>query len=141
QRRLNTQRSINKPLVSAYVFAAVIALSVGYFIAGIPIQLTDSLENIMGAQRPMMVLLRGELGAATSGYVRPLLSAQIRLGVLLSHGHYFATFKAIQIAQLIACALLLVRLVRPIDWPRAIASALGVAVLFGAHTFTGTITE
>jgi hypothetical protein len=138
---LITGRSISKPAIGAYLFALVVALGIGYFVAGMPIQLTDSLENLGNALAPLMVLLSAGFDAARSGYLRPLLNGQIRIAVLISHGHYFVTFKTIHVAQLVACALLLVHLVRPATWPRAIASALGVAAIFGAHTFTGTVTE
>ena len=121
----------------AYTFAMLVALGVGYFVAGIPIQLTDCLANMMAGLEAFS-LSEWRSGA---GYLRPLLNDQVRVAMRFSDGYYFATFKAIHIAQLAACALLLVRLVRPVTWPRAVAAALGVTVLFGGHTFTGTIME
>jgi len=121
----------------AYAFAMLVALGVGYFVAGIPIQLTDCLANMMAGLEAFSL----SEWRSGSGYFRPLLTDQVRVAMRFSDGFYFATFKAIHIAQLVVCALLLVRLARPLTWPRAMAAALGVTVLFGGHTFTGTIME
>ncbi|HEY3161429.1 MAG TPA: hypothetical protein VGJ78_20825 [Vicinamibacterales bacterium] len=129
------------PNRAARLFALVVALSLGYFIVGIPIQLTDCLQNIMTAQAPLSVLISNDPSAPRLNLLRPLLIGQLHVALLLAQGHFFAMFKTIHVVQLVASALLLVHLVRPDSWPRAIGSALGVAVLFGAHTFTGTIVE
>jgi hypothetical protein len=129
------------PARAAYVFAALVALGVGYFVVGIPIQLTDCLQNIMTAQAPLSVLISRDPSGPRLNLLRPLLIGQLHVALLIANGHFFAMFKTIHVLQLVASALLLVRLVRPDSWPRAVGSALGVAVLFGAHTFTGTIIE
>ena len=77
----------------------------------------------------------------TEAYLRPLLWALIDLTFELANGHYLAMYKGIHALQLLATAALFVNLLRVNSMSAVFAVPLGVAALFGAHTFAGTVAE
>jgi hypothetical protein len=123
-----------------YAMACAAALVVAAFVARIPVQVSDSLGNLLQVQQQTyQELFLGQL--YNSGYLRPLLWLQIKAAFDVSNGHYWLTFKIIHALQLLAVALMLVRLLRVRDRRGAAAAAFAVAVLFGLHTFNGTVRE
>src|SRR5688500_3197436 len=95
----------------AYCYAAASALLVAYYVARIPVQVSDSLGNMLQVQQSTYAQLwESQLGAA--GYLRPLLWLQIKAAYELASGHYWLTFKTIHALQLLALTLLFVRLLR-----------------------------
>jgi hypothetical protein len=124
----------------AYGFACVIAAGLSFFLAGIPVQVSDSLGNLEAVQRVTWPeLLWSQL--SSRAYFRPLLLAQTKALLDLSFGHYFFTFRAFQIAQVFLCLGLFVRLLRVRTGGDAVAAAVAVAALAGSHTFAGTVRE
>jgi hypothetical protein len=124
----------------AYVYAALAALFIAYYVARIPVQVSDSLGNMLQVQDASYGRLwEGQLYSA--GYLRPLLWIQIKAVYDLAHGHYWLMFKAIHALQLLALTLLFVRLLRVRSAAGCAAAAFAIAVLFGIHTFSGTVRE
>ena len=124
---------------AAWAYALVTTAALSYFILGIPVQLTDCLANLFRVQdRSVIDIFMAE---ARGAYVRPLLWAQIKVAYEAANGHYFLTFKAIHIAQLAAATLLFLRLLRVRTRVDAVVVPLGLAMMFGGHTFRGTINE
>jgi hypothetical protein len=124
----------------AYCYAAASALLVAYYVARIPVQVSDSLGNMLQVQQSTYAQLwESQLGAA--GYLRPLLWLQIKAAYELASGHYWLTFKTIHALQLLALTLLFVRLLRVRSLGGFAAATFAIAVLFGMHTFNGTVRE
>ncbi len=126
--------------VAAHVFAVVVALGIGYFISKSPLQINDCLDNLIEVQRKgIWELLESQF--TSKAFLRPLLWAQLDLSFNLADGHYHQTYKAIHTLQLVSAALLFVNLLRVNSMAGALAVPFGVALLFGAHTFGGTVVE
>jgi hypothetical protein len=124
----------------AYVAAAIVALVIASFVARIPVQVSDSLGNMLQVQQQTY----GELFLAqlyNNGYLRPLLWLQIKAAFDVAAGHYWLTFKIIHALQLLAAAILFVRLLRVRDARGCVAACVALAMLFGLHTFNGTVRE
>lgn len=77
------------PLFVAYLVAGLIALAFSYDLMRIPVQVSDSLLEILGAQRSRSTWasFTDQLGGAA--YFRPLRIAQIKLLFDLADGHYW----------------------------------------------------
>jgi hypothetical protein len=124
----------------AYVYAALVACVLGYGLLGMPVQVSDSLNNIIQASG-------GSLSGLVynnfyqSGYLRPFLWGLIRVVFDLSGGHYFEWFRGWHVAQVVVLLGLFVALLRVRHAAQAAVVPLGLAALVGIHTFSGTIRE
>jgi len=126
--------------LAAHAYAVVVALGIGYFVAGSPLQASEALRNMMAVQRTgLYELLVSQF--TQGGFLRPLLLAQIDVPFELAQGRYFEVFKAIHVAQVVLAAMLFVNL-RPVrNAVEMLSVPFGLALLFGSHTFAGTVTE
>jgi hypothetical protein len=126
--------------VAAYAYAIVVALGLGYFVARTPLQISDSLGNMLQVQQTgFWDLVVSQFWS--QAFLRPLLWAQLDLTFELANGRYLGMYKTIHTLQLVAAAILFVRLLRVTTMSGAFAAMFGVAALFGGHTFAGTVTE
>ena len=120
-------------------YGVLLAATLGLFLFGIPIQLTDSFGNMLQLDRSWSDLLTAQLHQAA--YLRPLLWAELKVVYDLAGGNDFAWFRGVHAAQVLALILLYLQLVRPASWRDAAVVPLGLAALVGGHTFQGTVTE
>jgi hypothetical protein len=124
----------------AYGYAALVACALGYGLLGMPVQVSDSLNNLVEAsQGSLSRLLVSNFWAR--GYLRPFLWGLIRVVFDLSGGHYFEWFRGWHVAQVAVLAGLFVSLLRVRRAVDAAVVPLGLAALVGIHTFSGTIRE
>lgn len=128
------------PRAAVWGYAVVVAATASYFLVDIPIQLSDSLQNIFAVdRRTLWELMRNNLWA--TDYLRPLLFAPIRIVYVLSGGDYTAWFRGVHAAQLALTIAVCVVVMRVRTWPQAAAAPVGLAVLLSLHTFADTIRE
>ncbi len=126
--------------LAAYAYAVVLGCVTGYFLLGIPIQLTDSFANLLQVQgTPVSQVFVHELHG--DGYLRPLLQVQLKIVYDLARGDYFDWYRGIQVLQVIAALLLAVHLLRIRTAGDAAVVPVCLAILLGIHTFTGTVRE
>jgi hypothetical protein len=123
----------------SYGYALVVGLAMGHFLLGLPIQLTDSFGNMLKLSGSWGDLLYGEF--TQNAYLRPLLWANLKLVYDLSGGDYFTWFRGVHVVQVLILVVSYVALVRPRTLLDAAVVPFGLAVLFGMHTFAGTIRE
>ena len=123
----------------AYGYAVIVGLTVGHFLLGIPIQLSDSFGQLLKVIGPWRELIYGEF--TQHGFMRPLDWGSIKLVYELSGGSYFAWFRGIHAIEVVILALLYVALVRPKVVRDLLVLPLGLAILIGLHTFQGTVRE
>jgi hypothetical protein len=125
--------------VSSCGYAALVALVTGYFVLRVPIQVTDSFNNLLTLERPFLDLMRDQFQQA--GYLRPGLWAELKLVYDLSGGDYYHWFRLTQALQVAALVGLFVRLVQPRSAAGMAVLPLGLAILLGSHTFAWTVRE
>ena len=125
---------------AAQAYAVLTALGIGYFIFGIPIQTSDCIGNLLNVQDAgLFELVVGAFSA--SGYLRPLLWANLKVIFDLSGGHYFLAYKAFHVLQVTTVLMLFVRLLRVASFREFLIAAFSINVLLGLHTFSGTVRE
>jgi hypothetical protein len=123
----------------SYGYALMAGLALGHFLLGLPVQLTDSFGNMLKLSGSWSELIYGEF--TQHAYLRPLLWANLKLVYDLSGGDYFTWFRGAHVVQVVMLVLLYVALVRPRTLLDAALLPFGLAVLFGMHTFAGTVRE
>ena len=131
---------MNRWSVAAGVYAALVVAVLAYFLLRLPVQLSDSYGNLVQAsQGTLWSLLEQQFRARA--FLRPFLWGLIRVVFDLSGGHYYEWFRGWHVCQVAVLAILFLRLVRPVTPAGAAVVPLGLAVLLGVHTFTGTVVE
>lgn len=124
----------------SYAYGLLAAAVLGYFLAGLVIQVSDSFGNMLAVQTPTLgELVRDQF--TQRAYLRPLLWAQLKIVYELSGGQYFLWFRGIHLAQVLLLIMLFVHLVRPRTALDAALVPLSLAVLIGAHTFVPMVRE
>ena len=74
-------------------FAAMLAVSIAYDMWRMPVQVSDSLEEILAAQTSPSVIESFRRAMGATAYLRPLRIAQIKAVFDLSQGHYTAAYR------------------------------------------------
>jgi hypothetical protein len=128
-----------RPTWVAYGYGLLVAAILGHFLLGLPIQVSDSFGEIIKLAGPWSEVVGPEF--TETAYLRPMMSAELKLVYDLSGGDYFAWFRGTHVVQVVVLVLLYLALVRPRTWLDAGILPLGLAVLFGLHTFFGTVRE
>jgi hypothetical protein len=125
--------------IVAWVFGILVALTLGHFLLGLPIQFSEVFGNMQKLSTPWRELLTNEF--TQTAYVRPFLWATLKLVYDLSGGQYTLWFRTFHALQVVLLVVLYLALVRPRTWQDVATLPIGLAVLFGLHTFTGTVRE
>lgn len=132
--------SVRRGAVAASIgYSLVAAGAMGHFLFGIPIQVSDSFGNLLAVRASWEQVLAQ--GFSANAYLRPLLWADLKLVFEASGGDYTLWFRGVHAAQIFAAAVLTLGLIRPRQWRDAATVPIGIAALFGIHTFKGTIVE
>jgi len=126
---------------AAYVYGLVFALGLAYFLLRMPYQISDDLEHLLIFQfQTLDDVIRTRFTTVES--MRPgMWVTQKVLFDLAPSGHYFATFKAVHVAELVLVIVLFIRLLRIRTATDFLALPLTLAVLVGMHTFNVTMRE
>ena len=128
-----------RPAAAAYVYATIVAAGFAFFLAQIPVQVSDSVNKIGAAlTEPWYELIVGEFGA--KAFLRPLLNVPTKLVLEAANGHEYGAFRTVQILQVFAAFWLLVRVLRIASWPETVGALVAVVVFGGSHTF-GTLVQ
>jgi hypothetical protein len=126
---------------AAFAYALVLFFGVAYDLTRMPLQVFDSLEEILDAQQSPGVGASFVGGFQTSSYLRPLRVTQTKILFDAAGGHYFAAYKGFHITLLLAAFWLFVRALR-VETPADLAAAVFALTVFtGMHTFIGTLKE
>ena len=129
------------PRFGAYVCAALLAGSLSYGLLRMPLQVHDSLDEILAAQQSPGVWASFTSTIGETAYFRPLRIAETKLLFDISGGHYFAAYKTFHIALLVAAFVLFAGALR-IETRIDLAAALFALTVFtGLHTFLGLVKE
>jgi hypothetical protein len=131
-----------KSRVAVLALAAVLAAAIAYDLARMPVQLTDSLIEILDAQASPSIAQSFSNAVGTTAYLRPLRIAQIKALFDLAQGrHYQLVYRGFHALLIVLLIWLFVRAL-PIESPiDAAAAAVALTVLTGLHTFLGFVRE
>ncbi|MEQ1572685.1 MAG: hypothetical protein ABL993_00430 [Vicinamibacterales bacterium] len=125
---------------AAHGFALLAGGLLAVFLLGIPVQLSDSLANLLPFPDASLAEIVRR-GFQPGPYLRPFLTGLLKLVFDLSGGHYFAWFRGFQAIQVVALLVLVVRILGPRTLWGASLVPLALAALLGMHTFAGTVRE
>jgi hypothetical protein len=128
-------------LGAAGAVAVVVALNLAYSLIRVPVQLSDSLEQLVNAQRSSSVIAHFAAWSQQGAYLRPMFFAEVKALFDLSHGHYWLVYRGFH--ALLACAAiaLFVRALRVRTWDDFAAACFALTVFTGLHTFRGLVRE
>lgn len=124
------------------VLAAVLAAAIAYDLWRMPVQVSDSLNEMLDAQASPSIATSFGNAIGTTSYLRPLRIAQIKALFDLASGQYYHLvyrgFHALLIVLLIWLFVRALPIESPLD---AAAAAVALTVLTGLHTFLGFLRE
>jgi hypothetical protein len=130
------------PRAATFVVAGIIALSFGYDLMRMPIQVSDALGEIIDAQASPSVWASFVGSTDEEAYLRPLRIAQIKALFDLADGQrYWLVYRGFHAALLVATVMLFASALRVRTWGESAAAVFALTVLTGMHTFAGTVRE
>ena len=125
----------------AYVLAAVLALGFAYDLTRIPVQVSDSLGDLLEVQTERSMASAFASGLAVPGFLRPLKAVQTRLVSDLSMGSYTLAFRGVHVLLLLLTVFMFVRVMQVDTGSDLAAAAFALTVLLGLHTFANLLRE
>lgn len=130
------------PRAAALTLACAIALAIAADLLWMPIQVSDSLGEILDAQQSPSVRDSFVNSLYGTAYLRPMRIAQIKVLFDMAGGeHYWLVYRGFHALLLMAAVLLFTTALRVSTTIDFAASAFALAVLVGLHTFRGTVQE
>ena len=127
--------------ILAWTLAAIFAASIAYDLLRMPVQVYDSLGELLDAQASAGPWQSFAGAVFTEGYFRPLRVAQIKVLFDLADGHYWLVYRGWHALLICAAFALFVRSLRVRSQTDFAAAAFALVVLMGMHTFPGTVRE
>lgn len=119
---------------------AIIATLFGVFIATMPLQLSDMLQNMLAAEQTSWRDTLAPLLHPEARW-RPLNAIMLKFFYAISQGHYLLTFKAVNITMVVALLLLIARLMRVTTAVDFAAAVIALYVVVGLNTFYDLVVE
>jgi hypothetical protein len=125
--------------LAAYVMALAASLALGHFLLGLPIQVSDSFGHMLQLTKSWQSLIVERF--SQEGFLRPAMWLEMKIVYELADGNYTRWFRATHVVQVVTLTGLFIALIRPRTWRDVACVPLALAVLFGVHTFVGTVAE
>jgi hypothetical protein len=130
------------PRTAAYALALVIALAIACDLLLMPVQVSDSLGEIIDASHSPSAWASFTGSFGNAGYLRPMRIAQIKAFYdLAGNEHYWLVYRGFHALLLVAAVMLFTRALRVSTVTDFGAASVALAVLIGLHTFRGTVQE
>ena len=130
------------PRAAAYGLASLIALAIACDLLWMPIQVGDSLGEILDAQRSPSVWASFNDSLGSQGYLRPLRIAQIKALFDVAQGSdYWLVYRGFHALLIGVAIFLFTRVLRVSTSTDFAAAAFALVTLTGLHTFRGTVQE
>jgi hypothetical protein len=125
----------------AFAVAAVFAAAIAHDVWRIPVQVSDSLTEILDAQRSPSLSDTFVASATNAAYLRPLRVVQIKALFDVAHGRYYLAYRGFHVLLVVALLWLFTRALRVETAADLAASVFALTVLTGLHTFLGFVRE
>jgi hypothetical protein len=130
------------PRAALYAVTVVLALAFSYDLLRKPIQIPDSLIDLLHMQESSSVSATFWAAVEQRAYLRPLRIAQVKALFDLAQGqHYQLMFRGFHALLIVGVLLLFVRALRVRSWIDFSAGIFALMVLTGTFTFRGTVRE
>lgn len=130
------------PRAAAYGLASLIALALACDLLWMPIQVGDSLGELLDAQRSSSVWASLNDSLGSQGYLRPLRIAQIKALFDVAQGSdYWLVYRGFHALLIGVAIFLFTRVLRVSTSTDFAAAAFALVTLTGLHTFRGTVQE
>ena len=120
---------------AVFAIAAVLAAALAYDLWRMPVQVHDSLLEILDAQSSSSVVESFDRALGTTAYLRPLRIAQIKALFDVSQGHYRVAYRGFHALLIVALIVLFVRALPIATSTDSAAAIVALAVLVGSQTF------
>ena len=127
--------------LAAYIVATILALSFSYDLMRKPIQVSDSLQELLDVQESPSVFATFVAHSPRGPFLRPLKQVQTKVLFDLADGHYWLVFRGFHALLLAGALFLFTRALRVQTWADFAAAVFALTVLTGLHTFRGTVRE
>ena len=132
---------MSAPRVCVYICAALIAGSLSYGLLRMPLQVLDSLDEIIEVRQLPGVRASFTATIGQSAYFRPLRFAEDKVLMEAFGTHYFAAFKTFHVALLISAFALFLGALPVATGAECAAALFALTVFAGLHTFIGLVKE
>jgi hypothetical protein len=130
------------PRTAAFALASLIALAIAADLLWMPVQVFDSIGEILDAQQSPSVWASFADNIHGAAYFRPMRIAQIKALFDLAGGeHYWLVYRGFHALLLMTAILLFTLALRVSTKIDFAAAAFALAVLVGLRTFRGTVQE
>ena len=130
------------PRAATYGLASLFALALASDLLGMPVQVGDSLGELIDAQGSPSIWASFEQSLYTTAYLRPLRIAQIKALSDLAHvSDYWLVFRGFHALLIGLAVFLFTRVLRVSTRTDFAAAAFALVTLTGLHTFRGTVQE
>ncbi len=130
------------PRVAALILATLLSLAIAGELLWMPVQVSDSLDEILDAQTSPSIAASFVGGTQITAFLRPLRIAQTKALYDLAQGrHYWLVYRGFHALLVIAAVFLFVRALRIHTTIDAGAAAFAIVVLIGLHSFRGLVQE
>jgi hypothetical protein len=126
---------------AAYGAAAILALTFAYGLMRLPVQMSDSFEQLLSAQQSSSVLAHFVAKSQQGAYLRPMFFAEVKALFDLANGHYWLVYRGFHALLVCAALALFVRALRVRTWDDFAAAIFALTVFTGLHTFRGVVRE
>jgi hypothetical protein len=124
-----------------WVLAATFALAISSDLLRMPVQVYDSLGELLDAQASPSAWHSFVGATGAQAYFRPLRIAQIKLLFDVADGHYWLVYRGWHALLLCAAFALFARSLRVASRDEWAAAAFALLVFMGTHTFSGLVRE
>jgi hypothetical protein len=129
------------PLQAVSAAGAILALTFAYGLMRLPVQMSDSFEQLVSAQQSPSVLAEFVARAQQGAYLRPMFYAEVKALFDLSNGHYWLVYRGFHALLLCLAVGLFIRALRVRTWDHFAAAIFALTVFTGLHTFRGLVRE
>jgi hypothetical protein len=127
--------------IAAFALATIFALSIAYDLLRMPVQLHDTLGEIVEAQQSPSVWASFIGTFGPGGYLRPLRITQSKALFDLADGRYHLVYRGFHALLIVLLFVLFTTALRVRTGIELAAAAFALTVLMGLHTFLGTVRE
>lgn len=125
----------------AYALAAIFALSFVYDLTRIPVQVSDSLGDMLEAQAQPSAAAMFVAELDRTKLLRPLKAAQIRIVSDMSQGDHSLAYRGVHVVLLVLTIWMFVQVLQVKTAVDLAAAAFALTVLLGLHTFANLLRE